>query len=66
MSRMADGISLIAAAVVVAAVAWALLHYSGNWFFPVATLVALVALLADNRRLRKRLRDLGDDPRLRK
>ncbi|VWC94384.1 hypothetical protein [Burkholderia contaminans] len=66
MSRMADGISLIAAAVVVAAVAWALLHYSGNWFFSVATLVALVALLADNRRLRKRLRDLGDDPRLRK
>ncbi|WP_175918235.1 hypothetical protein [Burkholderia pyrrocinia] len=66
MSRIADRISLIASAVVVAAAAWALLHYSGNWFFPVATLIALVALLADNQRLRKRLRDLGEDPRSRK
>ncbi|WP_321878949.1 hypothetical protein [Burkholderia cepacia] len=66
MSRIADRIGLIAAAVVVAAVAWALLHYSGNWFFPVAALIALVALLADNQRLRKRLRDLGENPRSRK
>lgn len=62
---MRDRIGLIAAAVVVAAMAWALLHDSGDWFFPVATLVALVALLADNQRLKKCLRDLGEDPRSR-
>ncbi|WP_321804193.1 hypothetical protein [Burkholderia sp. BCC1993] len=66
MSKLSDRVSLIAAAVVVAAVAWTLLHYSGDWFFPVATLIALVVLLADNRRLKKRLRDLGHDSRSRK
>ncbi|MFP3504564.1 hypothetical protein [Burkholderia sp. SIMBA_062] len=66
MSKVSDRIGLIAAGVVVAAASWTLLHYSGNWFFPVATLIALAALLADNRRLKKRLRDLGEDSRSRK
>ncbi|WP_334042058.1 hypothetical protein [Burkholderia ambifaria] len=66
MSKVSDRFGLIAAAVVVAAASWTLLHYSGNWFFPVATLIALAALLADNRRLKKRLRDLGEDLRTRK
>lgn len=38
--RIADGLALVAFAVGVVAVAWALLHYSGEWFFPVAALIA--------------------------
>ncbi|KER68303.1 hypothetical protein HR51_27880 [Burkholderia cepacia] len=66
MSRIADRVALIAAAVVVAALAWAVLHYSGNWFFLAATIIAFAALLADNHRLKKRVRELGGDPRERR
>lgn len=62
MSRLADKLALVAAAVAIAAIAWVLLHYSGDGYFPTATIIAFVALLADNRRLRKRVRELGGDP----
>ncbi|KVG06888.1 hypothetical protein [Burkholderia thailandensis] len=61
MSRLTDRLALIAFAIVIAAVAWTLLHYSGEWFFPVATLIALAVLVVQNQKLKKRLKDLGDD-----
>ncbi|KVD70113.1 hypothetical protein WS62_13155 [Burkholderia sp. ABCPW 14] len=66
MNRLTDRLALIAFAIVVAAVAWALLHYSGEWFFPVATLIALALLVIQNQKLKKRLKDLGDDDGSRK
>ncbi|WP_229656218.1 transmembrane protein 268 [Burkholderia pseudomallei] len=51
---------LIAFAIVIAAVVWASLHYSGEWFFSVATLIALALLVIQNQKLKKRLKDLGD------
>ncbi|QVN19418.1 hypothetical protein [Burkholderia pyrrocinia] len=66
MSRIADRIALIATAVVVAALVWAVLHYSGDWFFLAATIIAFAVLLADNHRLKKRVRELGGDSRERR
>jgi hypothetical protein len=56
MSRLADRALLILAAVVLAGGAWAMLHYSGEWFFPAASLVVFVLLVVQNHRLRKRLK----------
>ncbi|KVE34325.1 hypothetical protein [Burkholderia sp. BDU5] len=61
MNRLTDRLALIAFAIVITAVVWALLHYSGEWFFPVATLTALTLLVIQNQKLKKRLKDLGDD-----
>ncbi|MDN7672993.1 hypothetical protein QZM22_10760 [Burkholderia oklahomensis] len=66
MSWLTDRLALIAFAIVIAAVAWALLHYSGEWFFPVATLIALALLVVQNQKLKKRIKDLGDDSGSRK
>ncbi|MDC6132184.1 hypothetical protein PPH41_30825, partial [Burkholderia gladioli] len=37
----------------------------GEWVFPVLTLIALAALFAENMRLRKKLRELGVEPKSR-
>ncbi|NIE83895.1 MULTISPECIES: hypothetical protein [unclassified Burkholderia] len=62
MNWIIDKITLIATALVISAVAWVLLHYSDEWFFPIATIIAFATIFADNLRLRKQLRNLGHDP----
>lgn len=51
-----DGIVLVLLALVVAALAWGFWYVSGNDGFNVIMIVALVALTADNVRLRRQLR----------
>ncbi|MEM5338456.1 hypothetical protein [Paraburkholderia azotifigens] len=63
MNWMTDKITLIVVACVCAAGAWALLHYSGQYFFPVITIVAVACFYADNRRLRALLKKNGIGPR---
>jgi len=53
---MKDGIVLVLLALVVAALAWGFWYVSGNDGFNVIMIVALVALTADNVRLRRQLR----------
>lgn len=59
MSTVLDKASLLLAAIACAAAAWAILHYSGEWFFPAVTLIALISLYLDNRRLRSILKEHG-------
>ncbi|MFA8323838.1 hypothetical protein ACEPT7_02460 [Burkholderia ubonensis] len=66
MSRLRDRLGLIAAAVFASGVVWAMLHYAGQWYFPLATAIAFAALLAENGRLKKRLRELEAPPRAEK
>ncbi|MBN3761153.1 hypothetical protein [Burkholderia sp. Ac-20365] len=63
MKWMTDKLALIVVAIACAAGAWALMHYSGDWFFPVVTLVAVLCFYVDNRRLRALLRQHNIDPR---
>lgn len=53
---MKDGIVLVLLALVVAVFAWGFWYVSGNDGFNVVMIVALVALTADNIRLRRQLR----------
>ena len=53
---MKDSIQLIFVALLFAAVAWGFWYFLGENGFGVITLVALVALFADNVRLRRKLR----------
>ena len=62
MNRVADKAALLLAAIACAGAAWGLIHYSGQWFYLLLFVLAFGGLYADNRRLRNRLRDLGDDP----
>jgi uncharacterized membrane protein YfcA len=63
MKWMTDKLALTVVAIACAAGAWALTHYSGDWFFPVVTLVAVLCFYIDNRRLRALLRQHNIDPR---
>lgn len=63
MNWMTDKLALVLAACACAAGAWALLHYSGQYLFPVITIVAVVCFYIDNRRLRALLKESGIDPR---
>ncbi|MEX3969833.1 hypothetical protein [Paraburkholderia caribensis] len=63
MTWMTDKVALVVVACACAAGAWALLHYSGEWIFPVVTIVAVVCFYVDNRRLRALLKENGIDPR---
>jgi uncharacterized membrane protein len=63
MNWIVDKIALLATSVVCAACAWAILAYSGKWFFPVATAIGVLALYLDNQRLRTLLKDHGIDPK---
>ncbi|MEX3810688.1 hypothetical protein AB3X96_10510 [Paraburkholderia sp. BR13439] len=60
MNWIVDKAALLLAAIACAAIAWALIHYSGQWF--ALLLFILAGLYADNQRLRNRLKDLGEDP----
>jgi len=62
MSPTMDKVALLLAAAACAAGAWVILHFSGQWFFPVVTIVAVVCLYVDNRKLRATLRAHGIDP----
>lgn len=61
MNRTTDKLMLIVAAIVLAGIAWALLHYSGNWFFPIASLVVLALLVTQNQKLKRKLKELNGD-----
>lgn len=63
MNWVSDKIALLLVGVVCAAGAWAILHYSGEWFFPAITLFALVSMFFEIRRLRTLLKKHGIDPR---
>ncbi|NUY30315.1 hypothetical protein F0160_07255 [Paraburkholderia sp. JPY303] len=62
MNWIVDKAALLLAAIACAVLAWALIHYSGQWFPLLLFILAFAALFADNQRLRNRLRDLGEDP----
>jgi len=53
---MKDSILLLLTALLVAVVSWAFWHFAGADGFAVLNLLALVALAADNLRLRRRLK----------
>lgn len=63
MSWLSDKVALVLVALVCAAGAWALLHYSGQWFFPALTLFSLVSMFLEIRRLRALLTKHGINPR---
>ncbi|MEX3957191.1 hypothetical protein [Trinickia sp. EG282A] len=63
MSWISDKFALVLVAVVCAAGAWALIHYSGQWFFPAVTLFSLISMFLEIRRLRALLAKHGIDPR---
>lgn len=65
MRWIGDKIALLAVSVVCAAAAWVILHYSGMWFFPAATVVGVLLLYRDNQRLRTLLKNHGIDPKRR-
>ena len=54
---MKDQLSLLAAGLAAAGIAWVFWHYSGEAGGLIVLILAVAALLADNRRLRKRLRE---------
>ena len=61
MNWIVDKIALLATGIVCTAGAWAILHYSGQWFFPVATVIGVLLLYRDNQRLRTLLKEHGID-----
>ncbi len=63
MSWLGDKVALVLVALVCAAGSWAILHYSGRWFFPAATLLALISMFLEIRRLRALLEKHGINPR---
>lgn len=65
MNWISDKIALLAVSVVCAVGAWAILHYSGKWFFPAATIIGVLLLYRDNQRLRMLLKKHGIDPKSR-
>lgn len=54
---MKDRLLLVIAAVVFATGAWAFWHFLSDDAFAAITLVALVGVVADNHRLRRKLRE---------
>ncbi|GLU35678.1 hypothetical protein WKR88_12785 [Trinickia caryophylli] len=63
MNWIGDKIALLLVGTACAAGAWAILHYSGEWFFPAITLLTVVSMFFENRRLRALLRKHDIDPR---
>lgn len=63
MNWIGDKIALLLVSMACAAAAWAILHYSGEWFFPAITLFTVVSMFIDNRRLRALLKKHGIDPK---
>lgn len=57
---MRDDLLLILTALVCAGLAWAFWHYLGEQALAALTVIALIALAADNYRLRRRLRRNGN------
>jgi hypothetical protein len=53
---MKDSLSLLATGAGVSLIAWAFWHYLGNDAFSTLTTVVLVGVVADNFRLRRKLR----------
>jgi hypothetical protein len=60
---MKDGIYLILAGVGCSVMAWALWHFLGSEALPLFTILALMATMADNVRLRRKLREVAKDGR---
>ncbi len=59
---MKDGLMLLLAGLFCAGFAALFFKYLGSDAFGVLTLVVLIGTLADNRRLRRRLREMGAKP----
>jgi uncharacterized membrane protein YfcA len=59
---MKDGLLLLLTGIVCAAGAWLFFHYFGQDAFGILMLIALFTTTADNRRLRRRLREMGAKP----
>jgi len=59
---MKDGLMLLLAGLLCAGVAALFFRFFGNEAFNVIILVTLVSVLADNARLRRRLRGMGAKP----
>jgi uncharacterized membrane protein YfcA len=59
---MKDGLLLLLTGIVCAAGAWLFFHYFGQDAFGILMLIALFTTIADNRRLRRRLREMGAKP----
>ncbi|MEX3895041.1 hypothetical protein [Paraburkholderia sp. BR10954] len=57
MNWIVDKAALLLAAIACAALAWALIHHSGQWFAVLLFILAIAGLFADNQRLRNLLRD---------
>ncbi len=59
---MKDGLLLLLTGIVCAAGAWLFFHYFGQDAFGILMLIVLFTTIADNRRLRRRLRAMGAKP----
>jgi len=59
---MKDGLLLLLTGIVCAAGAWLFFHYFGKDAFVILTMIVLFTTMADNRRLRRRLREMGAKP----
>ena len=59
---MKDGLLLLLTGIVCAAGAWLFFHYFGQDAFFILTMIVLFTTIADNRRLRRRLREMGAKP----
>ncbi|MDN7811039.1 hypothetical protein [Burkholderia gladioli] len=53
MNSLLDRIALLVTALALLLASWAVFRIGAEWAFPVLTLIALVALFAENARLRK-------------
>jgi hypothetical protein len=53
---MKDGLLLLVSAIGIAIVCWCFWHFAGESAFQILTSVALIALFAENLRLRRELR----------
>ncbi|WP_186018778.1 hypothetical protein [Burkholderia gladioli] len=65
MNWLFDRIALLVTALALLVAARAVFRIGGEWVFPGLTLIALAALFAENMRLRKKLRELGVEPKSR-
>ena len=57
MKWIIDKAALIFISLVASALAWAVLSYSGEWFFLGATILSVIVLITKNDSLKKKLRD---------
>jgi len=59
---MRDGLYLLLAALLFAAIGWVFWHFAGENAFGILSVVAMVVLTADNIRLRRQLRSFRPRP----